>query len=143
VASSRDRARWLACSSETLFRSASIASAKRAASAARASSMEVSWVWSWLNRLSSDERLGGLAGPEPEALRPTIVRAPTAGFDGGFELVGGALMPLVDLVRVGATGLVSGFGVGAPRDALTLVAVLDGCRGLFGRLAPTAGSFRG
>ena len=52
-------------------------------------------------------------------------------------------MPLADLVRVGATGLVSGFGVGAPRDAPTLVAVLDGCRGLVDRLAPTAGSFRG
>ena len=71
------------------------------------------------------------------------MRAPTTGFEGGFELVGGALVPLVDLVRVGATGLVSGFGVGAPRDALMLVAVLDGCKGLFGRLAPTAGSFRG
>ena len=106
--------------------------------------MEVSWVWSWLNRLSSDERLGGLAGPEPEALRPTIVRAvPTTGFKGGFELVGGALIPLVDLVRAGATGLVSGFGAGAPRDAVTFVAVLDGCKGLFGRFAPTAGSFRG
>lgn len=72
-----------------------------------------------------------------------MVRTPATGFDGGFELVGGALMPLVDLVRVGATGLVSGFSAGAPRDALTLVAVLDGCKGLFGRLAPTAGSFRG
>jgi len=55
--------------------------------------MEVSWVWSWLNRLSSNERLGGLTGPEPEALHPTTVRAPTTGFDSGFEFVGGALMP--------------------------------------------------
>jgi len=88
--------------------------------------MEVSCVWSWLNRLSSDERLGGLAGPEPEALRPAIDLAPTVGFEGGFELVGGALIPLVDLVNVGATGFVSGFGTGAPRDVPTLVAVLDG-----------------
>ena len=88
-------------------------------------------------------RATGVAGPEPEALRPTIVRAPTTGFDSDFELVGGALMPLADLVRVGATGLVSGFGAGAPRDAMTLVAVLDNCRGLFCRLAPTAGNLRG
>jgi hypothetical protein len=51
--------------------------------------MKVSHVWSWFNR-SSDERLGR-AGPEPDAPRPTTDRAP--GFEGGFELVSGALIP--------------------------------------------------
>jgi hypothetical protein len=42
VANSLESARWLACSSATLFRSASISEARRAVSAALAASMEAS-----------------------------------------------------------------------------------------------------
>jgi hypothetical protein len=66
-------------------------------------------------------------GPHISRTRnPMVARAPIIGFECGFGFVGGALIPLVDLVNVGATGLVSGYGTGAPRDVATLVGVLDG-----------------
>jgi hypothetical protein len=147
VASSRDRARWLACSSATLSRSASISAASRAASAARAFSIDVSWDWSSLNRLSSDDRPPARG---PETVLPVVPLA-----DVGFAATlpaaptGGALVPLVvvDLVSAGARGFVSGFGRfgdGAfPVLAARFIAVRDGWRVLLGRLAPIAGSFRG
>lgn len=104
--------------------------------------MDVSCDWSSLNRLSSVVRPPA-AGLEPDTTLPAAVREGTDGFDGGLELVGGALVPLVDCVNVGARGLVSGFGATAPRVVVTFAAVLDGWSGLAGRIAPTAGSFRG
>lgn len=81
-------------------------------------------------------------GPEPEAVLPVVVLVAVEGLEGGL-LVGGALAPLVDWVRVGARGLVSGFGRIAPLEEVIFVAVLDGWSGLPGRLAPIAGNFRG
>ena len=87
-----------------------------------------------------------LVEPEPEATLPATTLEGPVGFCNGFELVGGALVPLVDLVRVGAFGFVKGFGTAAPpapREVLRFTAVLEGCRGRLGLVAPTAGSFRG
>lgn len=88
----------------------------------------------------------------PDTVLPGGFRAAVVGLAGGGRVVilllcGGALVPLtvVDLVRAGARGFVRGFGTTGP-DFARFVAVLDGCSGLFGRLAPLppiAGSFRG
>lgn len=67
------------------------------------------------------------------------------GLAGGFALVGGALVPRVDRVKIGALGFVSGLGTGtgAPRDELRFVAVFESWSGLLGLTAPNAGSFLG
>ena len=49
------------------------------------------------------------------------------GLKGGLEATGGALVPRVDdFVKVGARGLVNGFGNAAERELAVLVAVRDG-----------------
>ena len=79
-----------------------------------------------MNRLSSDERpLVDLTNPDPEAVLLVAVLVAVEGLDGGL-LVGGALAPLIDLVKVGARGKVSGFGRVTPLEVVTFVAVLDG-----------------
>lgn len=69
---------------------------------------------------------------------------------GGLEslgFAGGALVPLVDWVKVGARGLVKGFGKAAERVVTVVepefVAVREGCKGRFGFVVPTAANFRG
>ncbi len=86
--------------------------------------MEVSWDWSSLKRLSSAPARPA-AGRELDNTRPGAVRTAAVGLDNGFELVGGALIPLVDCVSVGARGRVSGF-VARPRVVVTFAAVRDG-----------------
>lgn len=100
--------------------------ASLAASAARAASIDVSCDWSSLNRLSSDRQpLVDLAKPEPETVLPVVVLLVMEGLEIGL-LVGGALVPLVECVRAGARGLVSGLGRFAPLEEIIFVAVLDG-----------------
>jgi hypothetical protein len=94
-----------------------------------------------LNRLSSDERPPAVTreGPEPEAV--LIFGREAVGLEGGLEATGGALVPRVDdCVKVGARGLVNGFGNTAERRLEVFVAVRDGWSGLAG---PTAGNLRG
>jgi hypothetical protein len=81
-----------------------------------------------------------MRGPEPEAA--LVFGRELVGLTGGLVFTGGALVPLVDdCVKVGARGLVKGFGNAAERGlASVLVAVRDGWSGF---AVPTAGNLRG